>query len=377
MQHIEEAINARRADVKERMKAAHVRAKYIVKNMRLMHHGGLAINKLTSGVVYCDMDVPDIDVFTSKGKSSKKTAHAIAHIMRREGVTNVRVVPAIHKYTHSVRIDRGVVVDVTWIPHDALQALRYWARAETGETDVAPSMYLKMSMHMELCRPAVYIERWTKVWPRLSALYDKFPFCVPYGLEAKNEHPLEELDLNGADRIIIAAASKLRLPVAGRQAVTALTGSDILKAWPLDIVIPNDNVAIEELCSECGLEVVAGPSPKNPFTPQYLRLSRDGDYVARAHVISTEVCSAYGPEGNYYGSSDLVLHLLYGEFIRTPGPYGATHACLAKAIDAVVTSQILHNGEGGVHKRFTPFNKAPARDAKAGKHQTSSLLIAD
>lgn len=117
----------------------------------------------------------DVDVFSSKHKDSKKTAHAIAHLLAKRGIQGLRVVPAKHKGTFSVRLDRDPVVDVTWVPGNQLARLRRANDYEGHKVRGAPVAYLKMCLHYELSRPASFIERWRKVWPRLRSLYEKYP----------------------------------------------------------------------------------------------------------------------------------------------------------------------------------------------------------
>lgn len=366
---IEEAIQQRQEAVRERLEKAHASACAVAGQMTLMLHGGSAIEALVPGSVYGPDDVPDIDAFTSRGGNSKKTAYAAAGLLRKQGVDGLRVIPAVHKETNSVRIGRHVVMDISWLRPDEYRCLSSVASDEgVASLGVAPVAYLKMSMHLELCRPAVYIERWRKVWPRLQALYAAYPACMPEPLRAKKapHEPLRAPDSLLA--FVTREATDLGIVTIGRRAVADMTGSDIMAAWPLDLVVPrwrpfgqehletgdeHDRV-VADLELRTGLSC-AGKACRNTFGPPYRRLcSPDGTYVARVFLVDTEVSTA-AAGGIMYGTSDLVLHLLYGEFLRTARPHTQEREALARAIDAVVEAQAC-NANAGIHRRFTAFN---------------------
>lgn len=370
MQAIERAIEERCDASRTRLQAAYNEATRLADQMRLIRHGGLAIDALIPGTVYDSDVIPDIDVFTSKSNNSKKTTHAAAHLMKRAGIEGLRIVPAIHKSTYSIRLGRHVVMDVSWISPEEIRTLQTVSREE-GHPDVlaAPAAYLKMSMHLELCRPAVYIERWRKVWPRLEAIYSEFPKCMPNPIPIKKIHTLEDVVLLEEDKILDAARD-LGFVVVGRHAVQKLTGENSMSSWPVDLVLPSwtddedhirPEILIDEFCDRLEMKRSNKPAAHGIFGPPYYRVLKNGDYVCRIHIVDTEVCTTTTDDdeqpGSIYGTSDLVLHLLYSEFLRHSYPHHTQRQKLAEVIDSVVESQKKNeNKMHGIHRRFTPFN---------------------
>jgi hypothetical protein len=151
--------------------------------------------------------------------------------------------------------------------------------------------------------------------------------------------------------------------VVGRLAVKELTGRDWLAAWPHDFVLPkwpdddrSSLSVVDELCASVqGLERSDKPQARGLLGPPYYRMTKGNEYVARVFVVDTEVCtSEVCSTGARYGTSDLVLHLLYSEILRAKS-HTSERQALADAIDAVTASQAVSSCEG-VHRRFTPFN---------------------
>lgn len=366
MQAIEASIAERREAIRAIAARAHVAADKSITEMRLLRYGGSALHMLIPGGMYSDSEVPDIDAFTSKGVSSKKTAYALVESMRRSGIEGMRIVPALHKSTHSVRIGRQVISDLTLISPSDCDILRETAKREGLPCkNTVPTLFLKLSMHMELCRPAVYIERWRKIWPRLVALYREYPRALAQPLAVQ---PISMELLPLCDEVLKLALSS-GCVIVGRLAVRELTGRDILSAWPHDFVLPkwpeeDDRdeppvSVIDSICSRMeGLERSKKPLASGLLGPPYYMLTKQREYMARVFVVDTEVCTAESTFGTF-GTSDLVLHLLYSEILRAKS-HTSERQALADAIDAVTASQAadecrVSQGEG-VHRRFTPFN---------------------
>ncbi len=363
-----EAIEASIAERSEAIRAiaarAHFAADKAVTEMRLLRYGGTALHTILPGGVYAESEVPDIDAFTAKGGSSKKTAYALANSLRRSGIDGIRIVPALHKSTHSVRIGRQVVADLTLISPSDCELLREAAKREGLPCKcVVPTLFLKLSMHMELSRPAVYIERWRKIWPRLVALYREYPRALarPLAVEPVRLEPLPLCDE------VLKLALSSGCVIVGRLAVREITGRDILAAWPHDFVLPKwpdedgDEPAVAVIDSICsgmeGLERSRKALASGLLGPPYYMLTKRREYMARVFVVDTEVCTARASFGTF-GTSDLVLHLLYSEILRAK-THTSERQALADATDAVTESQAARegvSGVSGVHRRFTPFN---------------------
>lgn len=356
---IEEAISERCAAALAESQRAHRAAAAVTSGMNLLRYGGCALHAVLQGGVYDDADTPDIDVFTCRGGSSKKTAHAVAGMLRKEGVEGVRVLPALHRGTHSVRVGRQVLVDVTHVTPLEYRLLREAAKHERlhcGNT--VPTLFLKMSMHMELSRPASYIERWRKIWPRLEALYAAYPLALNHPMPVKPGPPVDTVHLRDD---VVSAAVQAGCVVVGRMAVAELTGVDTLTAWPHDFVLPearDPSAVVDGICSALDMERSDLRDCGAHGAPYFMITTRDREYVARVFSIGTEVCTARAG-GIEYGSSDLVLHLLYCEMLRM-GAHTVDRQMLADAIDGIVRSQKVRGCRDGVHRRFGA-SRRPAR----------------
>lgn len=315
----------------------------------LMLHGGGAIHALLPGDgVYAEGESYDVDVFCSK--SAGRTAHRIAAAVLRGGAAAARVVPARHKGTMSVRLDGVAVADVSATPPGV------WPVESRSGALCACPVYLKMSMHLELSRPAVYIERWPKVLSRLTMLYKSYPSCDDL---AYSETPsLDPLPAGSEECARLAEAAGC--VSVGRLAVRELTGVDILTGFPLDFVLPaagSRAAEVKAVGERMGLGVA--PGPRDGLFDRLSRPHPEGApdsapaCVARVHVVDSEVCCCEGAGGGRLGSSDLVLSVLYSEYIADE----AARPLLSVAIDAVVAAQAREAGaESGAHRRFSPFN---------------------
>lgn len=333
------AVAARVDASKKRLAAARTEALREAARMGLVLHGGAALHHMVGA--YAPGESYDVDAFSRKRPIG--AAHAIAAALSRRGIAGARVVPAKHKGTVSVRIGHDVVADVSAIPRGCSGLVV----SDAGWALVSP-VYLKMSMHLELSRPAVYIERWPKVVRRLSSLYRAHPTCDDLSYA---ETPV--LAGEAEDAGVRGHALGMGMVMVGRSAVKALTGVDILSSWPADFVLADsdNDAAVDRLCEATGLR--KEPAPPLLAADSVHSLSGADGTAARVFSVRTEVCRCSDDEGLALGSSDLVLSLLYSEYIASPEKRGA----LAMAIDAVVAAQERHAGSSaGPHARFSPFN---------------------
>jgi hypothetical protein len=315
-------------------------------------HGGTDISRVLPKAVASSEDdiVPDVDTFSAKGKNSKKIAHAVAHLISKETGEDVRVVPAIHKSTQSVRMGREVLLDVSWVDQIILSRLKTVAMDEGLPADVAPVAYLKMSIHFELYRPSVYVQRWRKLWPRLCAMYEERPTVrgerVVVDAPDGEYEPLPSLERGFA--------------VVGKHALLAMTGSRALADWPLDLVyaetdpdVYDAGAAGDRLCDEMDCDYPPTKANETLVVPQHFRLARDGRFVARVFVVRTDVCTAEGDDRVTYGSSDIVMHLLYSQYLKKPRPDDEPRRRIAAALDCLAEAQMTKPCESGIMRRFS------------------------
>nr|WRJ69842.1 hypothetical protein TetV2_00393 [Oceanusvirus sp.] len=349
---IERVVSERENAERERLSRGRKAAADVAGRLGLMVHGGTAISRLLPRVFDAKDVLPDVDTFSSKGKNSKKTAHAVAHMVSQEIGEDVRVVPAIHKATQSVRAGRNVLLDVSWVDPSILSVLKTVAKDEGTPADVAPVAYLKMSIHFELYRPNVYVQRWRKLWPRLCALYEEEP-------TVRGEGTTDSVPDSVDGEFEALPTLEKGFAVVGKHAVKAMTGSSLLADWPIDLVYSETDPdlhdapsAVDRLCHELDCDYPPTKGKETLIVPQHYRLTKDGRYLARVFVIKTDVCTAIGDDGITYGSSDLVMHLLYSQYIKAPRPDDDARKRIATAIDLLYQKQKTGPCDAGITRRF-------------------------
>jgi hypothetical protein len=146
--------------------------------------------------------------------------------------------------------------------------------------------------------------------------------------------------------------------------VNEITGETHMPSWPVDLVLPSwcgrqdiDATAVLDFLRDSfGLDYHPVPINRGLFGASYYIITKDDMYAARLHVIKYELC-ATSVDDVVYGTIDLVLQLLYADYIsEAKTAHGAERQQLAVAIDAVVRAQATDVGNSGIMKRFTPFN---------------------
>jgi hypothetical protein len=146
-----------------------------IKDKKLICYGGTAINNIlpVSDQFYDkSRDLADYDFFTANAVSDAKE---LADIYAERGFTEVEAKSGQHYGTYKVFVNYIPVADVTSIPQELFDKLSEHAIKRDGIL-YAPPNFLRMSMYLELSRPAGDTDRWEKVMKRLSLLNKHYPF---------------------------------------------------------------------------------------------------------------------------------------------------------------------------------------------------------
>ena len=163
--------------------------KDFVKRERVMCYGGTAINNLLppSDRFYDPhYDIPDYDFYT---ETPQEHAMKLADEFYRMGFKAVEVKPGAHLMTYKVFVDFMGVADITYLHPPIFQKLWNENVQINGIHYVTPN-FLRMSMYLELSRPRGDIERWKKVYNRLTLLNKHYPVgCKP----SKEDPPSESV----------------------------------------------------------------------------------------------------------------------------------------------------------------------------------------
>jgi Poly(A) polymerase catalytic subunit len=145
-----------------------------MKKKGVICYGGTAINALLpkeDQFYNTDIEIPDYDFFSP---SALEDAKELADLYLREGFTEVEAKSGQHHGTYKVYVNFIPIADITLLPKELFQTLRKEA-VSVGGILYAPPNYLRMSMYLELSRPAGDISRWEKVLKRLSLLNNYYP----------------------------------------------------------------------------------------------------------------------------------------------------------------------------------------------------------
>jgi hypothetical protein len=145
-----------------------------IRHKKLICYGGTAINNILpeeDRFYNKEMEVPDYDFFS---QDALKDAKELTDIYYKKGFIDVEAKSGQHYGTYKVFVNYMAVADITFIPKEIFMALKSDAISVDGIL-YAPPNFLRMSMYLELSRPAGDISRWEKVLKRLSLLNKNFP----------------------------------------------------------------------------------------------------------------------------------------------------------------------------------------------------------
>ena len=169
-----------------------------IQQKNLICYGGTAINNIlpTEDQFYNkDLEVPDYDFFTVNALDDAKE---LADIYYKKGFTDVEAKAGQHHGTYKVFVNYIPVADITLLPKPIYNALKKDA-IRVGGILYTPPNYLRMSMYLELSRPAGDTSRWEKVMKRLALLNKHYPItnlnCNDVDFQRDMENKTQEDDI--------------------------------------------------------------------------------------------------------------------------------------------------------------------------------------
>lgn len=145
-----------------------------IRRKKLICYGGTAINNILPSedqFYNKEIEIPDYDFFTTDALND---AIDLADIYYKEGFEDVEAKSGQHFGTYKVFVNYIPVADITLLDKGIYDALKQDA-ISVGGILYTPPNYLRMSMYLELSRPAGDISRWEKVMKRLALLNKHFP----------------------------------------------------------------------------------------------------------------------------------------------------------------------------------------------------------
>jgi len=148
-----------------------------IKKKSLICYGGTAINNILpreDQFYNREVEMPDYDFFTSNALDD---SIELANLYFNSGFTEVESKSGQHFGTFKVFVNFIPVADITNVPKELYQRLKAQSIKVAG-IYYAPPNYLRMSMYLELSRPAGDTSRWEKVLKRLTLLNKHYPLTA-------------------------------------------------------------------------------------------------------------------------------------------------------------------------------------------------------
>jgi hypothetical protein len=140
----------------------------------LICYGGTAINNILpeeDQFYNKEVEVPDYDFFSM---DALEDAKELADVYYKHGFADVEAKAGQHHGTYKVYVNYIPVADITFLHKEIFNSVRKDAIIVDGILYTPPN-YLRMSMYLELSRPAGDISRWEKVMKRLALLNKHYP----------------------------------------------------------------------------------------------------------------------------------------------------------------------------------------------------------
>lgn len=161
-----------------------------IKKKGLIPYGGIAINNiLPKDDQFYDeeTDIPDYDFFSPNAMDDAKE---LADIYHAKGYDNVEAKAGQHFGTYKVFVQFIPVADITSIPKPLFKTIKDNAITVDG-IPYTPPNFLRMSMFLELSRPAGDTSRWEKVYKRLRLLNKHYPLKSTKCEKSPFQRPME------------------------------------------------------------------------------------------------------------------------------------------------------------------------------------------
>ena len=144
---------------------------------KVICYGGTAINNILPKEAQFynrDVEIPDYDFFS---KHALHDAKELADIYYKAGYKYVEAKSGVHHGTYKVFVNFIPIADITYLVPELFDAIYKDAITIAG-VHYAPPNYLRMSMFLELSRPAGDVSRWEKVLKRINLLNQYYPLTV-------------------------------------------------------------------------------------------------------------------------------------------------------------------------------------------------------
>ena len=145
-----------------------------IRKKKVICYGGTAINNIlpkNDQFYNYDIEMPDYDFYSS---TALEDAKELANIYYKKGYEDVEAKAGIHEGTFKIFVNYIPVADITQLNKTIFNAIK---KDSILINDIlyAPPNFLRMSMYLELSRPAGDVSRWEKILKRLILLNKHYP----------------------------------------------------------------------------------------------------------------------------------------------------------------------------------------------------------
>lgn len=168
---------------------------------KLICYGGTAINNILPKYAQFydrDIEVPDYDFFS---QNALEDAKELADIFYAAGYLETEAKSGVHKGTYKVFVNYIPMADITQLHSDIYRSIGKETITIAG-IRYCPPNYLRMSMYLELSRPAGDVSRWEKVLKRLTLLNKYYPLVPPFDCHTiEFQRDAETLDASDSQRV--------------------------------------------------------------------------------------------------------------------------------------------------------------------------------
>jgi hypothetical protein len=212
-----------------------------IENKKLILYGGYAINASIRKKFYNKLiDINDFDIYSD---NIKKLTIELSNILIKNGYKYVEVRTAKPtSTTYKLYVEFVNICDFTYMSKEKLKYIQQIICSEkklsniTNNFQIAPVIWLKYLLTLELASPKTSYFRFEKLYKRFNILFKEYP-------EKKNNIPKISLDNNikVLSREILEYVKEKELPLIGNIAINLYTEKDILN------IISKENAIIEIL----------------------------------------------------------------------------------------------------------------------------------
>ena len=168
---------------------------------KLICYGGTAINNILPKYAQFydrDIEVPDYDFFS---QNALEDAKELSDIFYAAGYLETEAKSGVHKGTYKVFVNYIPMADITQLHSDIYRSIGKETITIAG-IRYCPPNYLRMSMYLELSRPAGDVSRWEKVLKRLTLLNKYYPLVPPFDCHTIDfQRDAETLDVSDSQRV--------------------------------------------------------------------------------------------------------------------------------------------------------------------------------